>query len=1521
MKKILFRNYNKFYVLLILLLTAGSIKASHFYGADFFYTHVSGNTYTVTLVVYGDCTGSGNPSSAFSALPTATPGVDVFNGSSLYTTTTLVIQTPSAGVEVTPVCPSQLNNTNCTNSSSTIPGVRKFVYSRNITLNTTSANWKFLFTGTMGTTAAGRSNSITNITISSLNGSVTQLEATLNNVNSSNSSPVYTTIPTPFFSINKAASYNPGTVDPNGDSLSYGLVPGLTPTGTVSYINPYTATAPLASATGSFNFSNTTGQLNFTPNQLQRSLVVNRVSEYRNGTLVGTSMREMTFVVLNSNNRPPLGTISNASGGNIINSSTISICKSSGFLSFQINPSDSDGNTINVAWSGIPAGATFNVTNNNTTAPLGSFSWNLASVTPGTYNFFVTYTDNGCPLSSKQTQAYTITILPDPTIISYTSISPATCTKKAKYSITPGVGSPWTLLVYQGSTIIHTLPNITTTQVDSLSPGTYTLRLRNSNNCYKDTLITIAPPPAIIPSVALVQPNCYGDTNGRITLAATGGLAPFKYAIGAGAYTTNNVFNNLYSGTYMLHIRDSNDCIKDTSVFLQQPTPVNASISFTQPPCNFFNSGVITVAGVNGVSPYQYALGSGSFSSANTFSGLYSGTYILHIKDAKGCLKDSTFLLPDSVKVHANAILTHILCNGDSTGIIALNAFGATAPYSYKLGSGTPGSTNTFTNLPAITHNFHIEDSNKCYLDTIITLTEPQIIKINPTVTNVLCYGESNGSVIINSSGGVNPYTYAVGTGSYTSNNNFNGLPTGTYTFHVKDNNNCVRDTSFMISQPNRFVITAVSMVTPSCYGYANGTFTLSASGGTSPYTYALNAGSYQSSNFFNSLNANVYNVHFKDANNCLADTTVTLSEPTPVAPLAQLKNSTCTPLNDGIVTLSGTGGSPGYTYALGSGSYSTSPSFSALSASTYTFHVKDNRGCVKDTMITVIDSLVVSGSANVTDAKCYKDSTGSIGVISSGGVNPYTYSLASGPYQSSNTFLNLPAGNHAITIKDNLGCLKAITASVGEPAVIVPNATIKNISCYGLTDGSITFLPAGGTPPYSYAMGNGPYSPGNVISNISVGLYLYHVKDDNGCIHDTILHVKQPLQITMTVAASNNLCHGDSSGIVTVNGNGGVPPYSYYANSGVPQSSNIITGLKAGSHVIYMEDTNHCKASQFVNLSQPTRLLIDKAVVTHPTCEGFVDGSVIVSPKGGTSPYLFSINGSPPVSGTEFKYLGEGNYNFLVTDSNGCSYDTSIMLKGFPHIFVDEVTSEDVKCFGSHDGKIIVDASGGVPPLRYHYNTKPPVDNNVLDGLYAGTYNIIIIDSMNCKLDTTVTIGSPDKLNIQITATPNDCEGYDNNGRIRADVTGGTPPYTYSWSTNPVSTGHELSGMANGKYFVSILDANACKDSAIADIAYNNCCKISIPDAFTPNGDGKNDKIKMIVKGDFKLKLFAIYNRFGQKVFSTDIINGYESDGWDGILNGVIQDIGTYNYYAIGTCGNKNAKEVEYKGTIMLIK
>lgn len=477
------RFYKLFLIGLLLTLSAGKLFATHYYGVDLFYTHVSGNTYRVSIVAFGDCSGEQFPTFA-----TSRPRIHIMKGNTEFLTDFLDPEPPREGVEVTPVCPDELDNTTCVNPNGTVPGVKKFVYSKEFTLSGPASDWKFVFSGeTDGNILAGRSNSLTNVSPPGIIG----LEARLDNTKYFNSSPEYTTIATPFYCVNLPTNFNPGAVDADGDSLLYELVPGLDSATPVIYITGFSGSNPLDVAPGSFSFSKRTGQLTFTPRVIQKSLVVYQVSEYRNGVLVGTSMREMTVVILPCDNNPPAGYVSNASGATIADSVTVRTCKGIDEVAFDINPADADaGNIINMAVNGLPGGARLDITGNNTVTPLSRFVWNIQGVPEGDYTFFITYTDDDCPIASRQTQAYTVRIAANK--ISIETLGEG-CSNQGFIKVTSPEGwSPWSYTIYNGSEPVDSLKNIASnTGSDSIASGYYKVHAVNYFGCTADTMADV----------------------------------------------------------------------------------------------------------------------------------------------------------------------------------------------------------------------------------------------------------------------------------------------------------------------------------------------------------------------------------------------------------------------------------------------------------------------------------------------------------------------------------------------------------------------------------------------------------------------------------------------------------------------------------------------------------------------------------------------------------------------------------------------------------------------------------------------------------------------------------------------------------------------------------------------------------------------------------------------------------------------------------------------------------------------
>ncbi|MBS1614857.1 MAG: gliding motility-associated C-terminal domain-containing protein [Bacteroidetes bacterium] len=483
------------------MLVHRTAQANHVSGADLFYEYSFGNTYRITLVIYGNCDPNPSSANAFATLPGASPRIKVYDSASLQTTVSLVWQGDS--VDVTPVCSAQKFNTACQNPNSSLPGIRRFTYVGYYTLNHTSANWRFLFEGQMGNggAQAGRYNGITNIVSAGSN--IMALEARLNNKVGNNSSPQFTTIPTPFYCVNVAQQYNLGANDLNGDSLQFSLVPGMMASGgtitSVSYNTGFSATNPLAVSSGSFSFNSATGQMNFTPNNTQVSLVVQSVNEYRNGVLVGTAMREMNFVVLsNCNNTPASSMIDTAKnnsgfGGLADGARDFNICYGTDSALFKIVALNAAKDTITVSVAGLPAGISINVDSTNKTQPVISIHWTSTGAPPGNHTFYVTYKDNGCPLTSTQTMAYTIHVI-RPNQLSAYLIAPTQCVHQAwvDFSITNGL-TPRSIYLRQSGNLIKSYRDSTGHLQDSLPPGLYDVEIRSDRlDC--PTLVTLIVP-------------------------------------------------------------------------------------------------------------------------------------------------------------------------------------------------------------------------------------------------------------------------------------------------------------------------------------------------------------------------------------------------------------------------------------------------------------------------------------------------------------------------------------------------------------------------------------------------------------------------------------------------------------------------------------------------------------------------------------------------------------------------------------------------------------------------------------------------------------------------------------------------------------------------------------------------------------------------------------------------------------------------------------------------------------------
>ena len=583
------------------------------------------------------------------------------------------------------------------------------------------------------------------------------------------------------------------------------------------------------------------------------------------------------------------------------------------------------------------------------------------------------------------------------------------------------------------------------------SAGTYTIQVRDNQQCSRSYSYTLGQPTAVTSSVSVTHPSCANSKDGSVTITGGGGSGSYLYSIdGSNYYLTNN-FIKLSVGSGTAYVKDGNNCISTVPYTLTKTDPT-ATISVTNALCNG-ETGSITVSNPSGGNggAYQVKLDTGlyqSFSSNSyTFTSVNVGNHVITIKDGDGCTRGYTRSVtePTSVVVGYNS-LSHPSCSYSSDGSINFTVSGGSGSYTYRL-NGTLITNLSVTGLTTGSYVLYAEDDNGCSDSVSVNLSKSSPIA-TVTASNPTCSSGSGAITVASPAGGNGPtYESKIGNGPYTTIGSptiYSPLSSGTYTITIKDGDGCTRTYDRTITIPTAVSFTT-SVTHPTCNRDSDGEITFTASGGNGSYQYSINNGiNYQSNRTFSNLTIGTYLLRVKDGVNCSTTGTVTLSKTDPSATFT-MSSVSCNGGSDGEIEVSSmTGGNGGtYSHRLGLGSWlTTSPhTYSSLSAGDHYITIKDGSGCTEAYTITVTEP--TAQTVSITSVTTTTGSTGSITVTSTGGVWPKTYRLyedTTSPYtvgggtlvatitgvtsaNHSQTFSNLSQGYYYVVVTDANGC------------------------------------------------------------------------------------------------------------------------------------------------------------------------------------------------------------------------------------------------------------------------------------------------------------------------------------------------------------------------------------------------------------------------------------------------------------------------------------------------------------------
>lgn len=1115
-----------------------------------------------------------------------------------------------------------------------------------------------------------------------------------------------------------------------------------------------------------------------------------------------------------------------------------------------------------------------NVVVSGGTAPY-TYSWSSGANTPQVSNlsaqsYTLTVTDAlGCSTIKSGSINQPLPVVLNP-VITHIVCSGGS---SGVISLTPTGGiAPYTYLWSQG--------NQTTSSISSLSIGTYTVTVTDSNACQKTIAYTVN---QLSLSIAMTPTHikCFGGSNGTISALPSGGTPNFSYSWMPGGATTN-ALSNLPAGTYTLSVTDFKGCIAANSVTLTQPSAVSAGSTSTNETCNYLNNGTATAIPSGGKPGYTY-LWQPALQTTAMVTGLSAGTYTLTVTDSAGCSAITTTVItqPAPVTINFSGQINITTCFGDNIGAVSGLTSGGTPTYTY---SWVPGgaTTNTISNLLAGKYTLTTLDSNGCTATNSVTITQPSVVKVSTSKNNETCSYLNNGTATAQAFGGSPGYTFLWQPGSLTGNL-ISGLSAGTYTVTATDAQGCTANAQAVIAEPAVLAVTYASQVNVSCSGGNNGTVSTIPSGGTANYIYSWAPGGATTASG-NSLTAGTHTTTITDAKGCIASNTITITEPAILLAVTISANETCSYSNDGTATAVPTGGTSPYTYLWKPG-LQTTPTLTNLSAGTYTLIVTDAKNCAatSTTIISQPDLLAINFSAQVNVSTCFGDNNGSVTANPVGGTPDYAYAwmpgsattsaianLTQGTYTlnltdsagciatntviitepelltasaittdescnylndgtaiitgsggipgtgytylwqpgslTSNSLSGLTAGTYTVTVTDSKACTATINPVIAEPATLAVNFTGQiNVSCFGGNDGTVSTVPSGGTPNYTYSWAPGGATNAN-RSNLAAGTHTLTITDSRGCSATNSVFITQPAVLSATTTITNETCSYSNNGTATAVPSGGTAGYTYTWQPGF-QTTITITALAAGTYTVTVKDTKGCTTTALAVITQPPVLAINFTSQINVSCKGGNDGSVTASPTGGTPgyTYLWTPGGATT---TGRSGLIAGNYTVKVTDSRGCTV-TKVVKILEPTVLLVSTSKTNETCSYLNDGTATAIASGG--NSGYTYLWQPgALTGSAVSGLSAGTYTLTTTDSKLCSATAIVIITEPDPVTIGFSAIKNaSCFGG-SDGAVAANVTGGTLNYAYLWSPGGANS-NSISNISAGTYSVTVTDSEGC--------------------------------------------------------------------------------------------------------------
>lgn len=1437
---------------ILMFLLPFQTRASHALGADIYYECASTtnpNQYRVIVTFYRECGGGAiaAPTSISLSYRSASCGLGPFN---VTLTQSAACRTPDnqpgQGTQAnTGICGASLNQTSCNGGS--LPGAEIYTYCGTITLPGQCPDWVLSYS------ECCRNSQVTNLSNAA---SYDQyVYALLNNTNNvCNNAPFFTSPATRTFCSGFPVNYNHGAVDIDGDSLVFSLIQPLDAAGVpVPYAAGLSVNNPLNTTSG-FNFDPATGQMTFTPNGAQAAVITVLVEEYRNGVLIGSTMRDIQFKIVTSgctpNNILPTAP-TNINGGGLAagpnGGIVVRVCPNVP-LSFDLPYIDAGGSlmtvTNNVSQS-IP-GATTTCTScngTNDTATL-TFNWTPTAADSGLHFFTVNYANNACPIQGGGINTIQIFVYTDVTILTNTNTF---------------CGIPVQLEAIGGSVFQWSPPNglsnpsIPNPVATPNTPTFYTV----TSDCGSDTItINIAQPFTL--DAGADQTICL---NGLAQLQATptGPGAPFSYVwspSGSGSgNTTPNVSNPPVSPsvttTYTVGATASNGCFREDSVtvtvqgvapnitaFASEDTvcpggTVQLDLTASPTTCGASTRPCTTTS-------VDYTIGTAS--TFNNSTTAYPAIYGHFYESARHQI------LYTAAELQALGLSGGTLTNL-AFNIAARNGTQIYYDFTIKIGCT---SLNNLTNFQG----------------GLTTVVNPRTINLAAGwndyafdqnydwdgTSNIIidvCYN-NDGPLASWSSNSPHFYTTTPFTSVVYRNADNSGSQCGVNTVDGTSANR--PNIRLGVCQQGLAPGSTISWTPTANMSNPNIANPLVRVFNTTNYVVNVVEGACTGSSFVTVVTDNSLQLQAGPDTSICSPAPVTLTAnaigtPSPIALTCGVNGTVCggasnnytigtnAQITNSTTPYKGIDDAARLQYLIKGNEISASGvSAGIISAISWNVNNKNTTGPLQAFTIkigcTTADSLSVGGGFQPGLATVF----GPVNVTTTAGINTHTltnnfdwdgYSNIIVEVSFQNALGSSVGEDIVQATPTSFGSVLYETTFFGGPSTPLSRSTLRPDIRFGICP------PPPGQFVYRWTPSTGLTNPVTglatdtgqvVIADPGVTTsYIVEVTDGNCVAYDTVT-VDFYSNFTANISIRNVGCFGSNDGDIIAEPVGGYAPFDFvWTDAGgatikttIGQATDTLLALPAGTYFVQLTDANGCSRTDTATITVPPQLTIDSIAGFNISCFGANDGEAYVYVSGGVAPYLFdwsSGNINDTLTG-----LSAGTYTVTVTDDGGCTTVDSVTIIEPTEIFITK-DSTNVSCYLGNDGSAtVIVTGGGTAPYNYLWNNS--LTTSTIQNLAAGIYSVDVIDSEGCTVSTSYNIEAPDSFIINITGVVNASCFNTSDGSATADVGGTTTGYSFVWSNG--ETGPVATSLPYGTNTVTVtVDSSGCVQSTDIVITY----------------------------------------------------------------------------------------------------